>query len=583
MAWDEGVILDDAPWERLSEKVKALCGTAGAETWELLERVPAGTGEGQSGSDAYAVDVFRCNGTNLKYRPVSHVNLLNAGNTTDATSFAFAGVGAMSANRFYTIAIHNTKASNANTPVSVTLDGANAPTFTKVADAEGVHASNILRASVWIGKSGANAPTGTTLTVNFGAGNTQTACLVIMDEWTGLDLSLGTTGVDATGATQIAVQVGGGAGTGTTSHSGELAAPCLGRKSVVYSAAGCTATTGTYTQPAGWWRTNGTTASVATPNIRGKAAMRIDNEETSMTWTHSTTTSLTSWIVVLIELQRGTFETEFEHLNDAGQDWYFMIEQPVGLTGNYCLNAGERYDAGYKYFSSMIASPAATAVPVGSGYWRSIHFTNYSNVEGNGRTTTLAGTVITTGFNYWIKMARNGVVIATRGAGTEYTVGFMLIDSLVTGIPDPVPLISIRSATTAGNIGAAFTNLPGVTVSPGTTTTGWQLLTTGWTTPLVSPTTSQAAGAQDLWADSKVHIGRIFVAHSGGNSSGTGGAADRGYARGLIKSDFLGMSQGGNVQYGDTMTIDGDTWKVISNGFHGSTGTQALIILTRPV
>lgn len=63
MAWSKDAYTTDTPSADLSDKLKDLCGSSGVKNWSFVENVPAGTGGGQSGSDNYSVDVFKCAGT----------------------------------------------------------------------------------------------------------------------------------------------------------------------------------------------------------------------------------------------------------------------------------------------------------------------------------------------------------------------------------------------------------------------------------------------------------------------------------------------------------------------------------------
>ena len=63
MAWSKDAYTTDTPSAALSDKLKDLCGSSGVKNWSFVENVPAGTGGGQSGSNNYSVDVFKCAGT----------------------------------------------------------------------------------------------------------------------------------------------------------------------------------------------------------------------------------------------------------------------------------------------------------------------------------------------------------------------------------------------------------------------------------------------------------------------------------------------------------------------------------------
>lgn len=63
MAWGASTITNAAPWAALSSALQALVGGAGVANWSFVEQIPAGTGAGQSGAAAYALDVFKCAGS----------------------------------------------------------------------------------------------------------------------------------------------------------------------------------------------------------------------------------------------------------------------------------------------------------------------------------------------------------------------------------------------------------------------------------------------------------------------------------------------------------------------------------------
>jgi len=62
MAWSKDAYTTDTPSAALSDKLKDLCGGSGVKNWSFVENVPAGTDGGQSGSNNYSVDVFKCAG-----------------------------------------------------------------------------------------------------------------------------------------------------------------------------------------------------------------------------------------------------------------------------------------------------------------------------------------------------------------------------------------------------------------------------------------------------------------------------------------------------------------------------------------
>jgi hypothetical protein len=571
MAWSAGSITSATPWSALSQKVKDLI-TAGPNlgNWSFVKNIPAGTGTGQTGDATYSIDLFRCRGAATLYERVVQKNLASSQITTDGTVFAHT-VTTPAASRFITVLVWNTKASAADDPTSVVLNGSNAPTFTKIKSQISGGASTILKGTLWIGKSSGSAPTGTTLTVTFGA--TQTGCIVIMDEWSGVDLALAATSVDPTGAAQIGIQVVGGSGTNQLAHSATLAA-FLGQQSCAVTWAAETASIGTYTAgiEAGW-AALGADITMATPTVHARGMWRNDPDDITGTLTNSVATAMTDWACIAFEFQRKVNTASITDANDAGKDWYFMIEIPVAdgvVTSSF--NAAEDYD-GFEMFRRMPPTPT-TAVPVSPGGWRSNSLTSYDGQTGNNRTNMAHQILNTSGFNYWIKMTKNLIVISTRVGAAEAMNGAMLLDSFVT-IATDLPLISVSDHTATGN---SMSRLPGVTTS--VATNAFQCSTQGWTTPITDGVTTQAVNAQDFWSGGKVHAGRLFTSHSAGRVAAA--ATTSGYARGLWKDDFRCIRTGGTVNLGDTMVIAGNTWTVIGTGTIGGSGSDAsLVVLVR--
>jgi hypothetical protein len=568
MAWDTGTITSATPWAALSQKLKDLItGGSGVGNWSFVKNIAAGVGLGQSGSASYSLDLFRCRGATTLYERVVQKNLASNAITTDGTSFVHT-ITTPPASRFITVLVVNTKATTPDDPTGVTLDGSNAPTFTKIKSQVGGSGTGDIKLTLWIGKASASAPTGTQLTVAFGA-NTQTGCMVIVDEWQGVDLTLAATSVDPTGAAQIGIQVVGGNGTTETAHSATLAA-FLGNQSVAVTWAAQTASAGTYTAEQGWTKL-AADFGLATPTARAVGAFRPDPDDTAGVMTLSSATAETSWAAIAFEFQRKVNTSSITNANDAGKDWYFIIEIPVpdgAVTSVF--NCCEDYD-GFELFRRM--PPAATnAAPVGLG-WRDNTLTPYATVPGNNRPNLAHQILNTSGFSYWIKLTPNLVTISTRVGAAEAMNGAMLLDSFVTNAPD-LPLIVVTAQSISGN---SFSRLPGVTVT--LASSGFACDTRGWTSPVVDAFTTNAAFAQDLWSSNKIHDGRIMVSHQAGRSAAN--ALTMGFLRGLWKTDFLCFARGGTVLLGDTQVIAGNTWTVISNSsFNLGTG-QPLIILTR--
>lgn len=621
MAWDAGSIASAAPWAALSTKLKNLCGTSGVGNWEFVENVAAGTGQGQSGSTLYTLDVFRCRGAATRYDPVGPLNKYNSNVTTDGASFAHT-ISALSASRVFTVAVINTQdkawtgpggitstlipggpgtADATNTepdhtdedivygppfaaiPTSVTLDGANAPTFSLIKTQSGGNNGEI-RISLYMGVSSGSAPTGTTLTVTYGA--IQTGCQVILDEWIGLDTTLATTGIDPSGTTQIAVQANGTGGVPTTLTHSTTLGPYSGAKSVAYSIVGEVGSTGTYTAAEGWTFTATAVNSMATPTTRSWAAFRPNGVDRTPTFTNSSATSMTSWAVLGVELLRAApAATTVTNPNDSGTDWYLAIEIPVpdGAVTSV-ITAAEEYD-GYKMFTKPVSAQAATS-PVGTGYWRSTTFANWANVTGTNRAQFVTGVALnTTGFSYWIKLTKDAVCISFRVGATEATYYTGLLDSIITNATDGCPLVSFLSGSSTSS---AFTRLPGVTsLTGGTASRGWMAAFNPWTLNVSDGTGSGSAIFNntantyvDLWQSGQAYVARIMCTHNYGSTATV--AATSGYYRGFVKSEFLAIANGGTVQLGDTLTINGLTYTVIKKMATEGATSQTHAWVTRP-
>lgn len=570
MAWDTGTITSAAPWAALSTKLKALVGGTGVENWSFVENIPAGTGIGQSGSTGYSIDVFRCRGASTLYKRTGQVNLCNFNSGTDTNSYVNVLSAAPGASKFITVCVINTKASAADDPTSVTLDGSNAPTFTKIKSQAGGNLGEI-KMTLWIGKSSGSAPTGTNLTVAFGA--TETGCSVIVDQWDCCDLTLGATSVDPTGAAQIGVQVVGGNGTGELAHSATLAA-YLGPQSMAVTWAAQVAASATYSAEAAWTPLAANLV-LAAPQGSARGMYRPNNEDTVGVLTTNSNSGQTSWCAISFEFQRTTEATTVTSPNDAGTDYYFFIEIPVpdGAV-NSSMNVAETYD-GFRQVAKM-PPPQSTYTPISPGGWRDATIFQYNGCTGNNRAQTTHQVLTTGGFSYWIKLTKNDICIATRVGATEAMSGAFLMDSFLTNVTDVLPLVQL-SPQGASGVGCSFTRLPGVTTS--VSTNAFQATVKGWTTPIVDGFSTNASAAQDIWSSSKVQVGRVFISHSAGRS-GTA-LSTVGYARGLLKTDWLCIRGGGAVTAGDTMTISGNTWTVMYKGTNvlGGTGSDSTLVL----
>lgn len=607
MTWDAGSIQSTTPWADLSTKLKTMCGAAGAENWSFVENIPAGTSVGQSGSASYSIDLFQCKGSNTVKVPVTAVNKLSTGVTTDGTQFTL-NAGTLVPDRVYLLTVINTKASAADQPSGVAFHGTNVPQFQLVKTQAGGNAGEI-RTTVYLARSHAagttvlptsiDTATGlppfdddelysglatprANLTINFGA-NTQTGCIVILEEFSGLDMGA----YDSTGSTGLVVQAVGGSGTTETAHTAPMAAFQDG-DSIAYVVAGEANGTGNYTNGSEWYPTSAD-ITFATPTTHARAMMNPDVVDATGTLTLSAATSETSWACVSLELQRQTPQTSTATvLNDAGKNFYLIFERPVtdGAVVNSIM-AAEEYEPGQKIFGGLATANALTQ-PSGSRYWGSSGYDIYANVTATNRATSLMGGLNITGFQYWIKLTKNMAVISVRVSGTESSAVVGLLDSFVSNATDSMPLVCSIADTASELVGSSFSSLPGVvTMANGTSSRAWQAAYTAWTHNVLaggapeggSLFNNTAATQVDLWASSKAYVSRIVCWHGYGQTVVAG--ASSGFYRGLVKSDFLCIAAGGTVQLGDTIVVSGITWTVIK--FAGAVGTsaQSMAWLTR--
>lgn len=272
--------------------------------------------------------------------------------------------------------------------------------------------------------------------------------------------------------------------------------------------------------------------------------------------------------------------------NDSGTDWYFVFPVPSPTSGvsvaNVC-GAAEDYEGSTnkRFRRQMVRATVATA-PTGSGYWFNDTLGSWNSLSS--KLGMFSPTLNTTGFTYYVKLTNNGIFLAVR-VGVTSTSGFVtLMDSLISPsvATDGCPLVGVDN----NGFNAGYTRLPGVTDA---TQNKWNAGVFGWAAVLGS---NSAATNVDFWQGGKVITSRL----ASGNRGGNGSMNLAGGLRGLLKADILAFQQGGTVQLGDTVTIDGNTWTVIhlaptsigfqlqDNGGSGlSVSTVSLYFLVRPI
>ena len=579
MAWDSGSITSAAPWAALSQKIKDLCGTAGGgENWEFMGNVPAGTALGQSGSDSYSLDVFRCSGKNTdKQTPVTVDIKASVGSSDNVTGYGFS-ITPLAAGKIQLLvvgSVHDAAAGEA--PSSVVLNGDYAPTFTKIIDVNGGGAPTRVNMSLWIAKTGEDVPTGTTLTVTFA--NARRGCSIELEEWTGLDTSLDVSGIDPTGATQVVVQAKGASAANTYPTLGTLDSPILSERSVCLQAYGQTASTYTTTSYYSWLQDISGSIDITTPTFKIRSSILFPFE-LRFGGTTGSTSGLVSSSVFAVELQRAaTPDTAFTELSVNGEDWFFVLEIPAAdgaVNTNYSVH--RIFYGGVNLFSGHI-NECGNFLPETDFWTMSLRLSNAAGVYRPNRASLQIQPLNVTGFDYWIKMTNSSLVLSTRVAAAEATVGAICLDSFVVGVDDKWPIIIISANYSNAN---NFMTLPGV-VPPAADAEMWRTYNEQWTRAAALGVTSNSVGYVDLWQEGKIHVSRIFCSHNPGRTGGASDSAVLGFARGLWPDDYRSFAAGGTVQLGDTMSIDGNTWTVIGKASAYGYNAPTIVIATRAI
>lgn len=284
--------------------------------------------------------------------------------------------------------------------------------------------------------------------------------------------------------------------------------------------------------------------------------------------------------IFAVELQRAaTPDTEFTELSANGEDWFFVLEIPVAdgaVNTNYSVH--RIFYGGVNLFSGNI-NEYGNYLPDTIFWTMSLRLSSAAGVYRPNRPSLVIQPLNVTGFDYWIKMTNSSLVISTRVAAAEATIGAICLESFLVGVDDKWPIIIISANYSNAN---NFMTLPGV-VSPASNSDMWRAYNEQWSRAGSLGVTSNSVGYVDLWQEGKIHVSRIFCSHNPGRTGGASGSAVLGFARGLWPDDYRAFASGGTVQLGDTMTIDGNTWTVIGKSSAYGYNAPGMVIVARAI
>jgi len=256
--------------------------------------------------------------------------------------------------------------------------------------------------------------------------------------------------------------------------------------------------------------------------------------------------------------------------NDAGIDFWIGVYYATATgalielicAADYLDIAGNPANADRGKFRRQCTRPATGTAPDGTTFAFNETYTTCAGIVST--TTDFSPAVATTGFSYWLKMTANFLYICIKSGSTISFSYTGLMDSTVTGSTDNRPLVSINSTT------GGFATLPGVTGSAGGSAM-WGATGVPWNT-LLAGLLTQSFTNTDFWMTSRVIATRLAMVHDVTAANST----TYGLLRGLLKADILVITAGTNTLLpGDTITIAGNTWTIVSSST-GLTGSAAV-------
>ena len=259
-----------------------------------------------------------------------------------------------------------------------------------------------------------------------------------------------------------------------------------------------------------------------------------------------------------------------EDANDCGNDWYIGIVRYDGNTSFYLLFA-EEYDAENKKLKGW---PHRNVGKAGVNYSKIENEYFVTNVWEDGDIyqsilltqsySTRPNYVLnTSGFNYWVYLDNDFVVISFKVGTTEYSCYVGLMDSLIdSSITDNIPLVMLSTHTNNSDAKGVLCRAPGASdYAGGTSRNGVAKLYT-WTYNAMYNCVSLNTGFTDGFFNGGIHAARGFVAHDSSDSRLFG------YTRGLLKEEIMIIPYY-QAAIGDTISLTDtdatpDSWTIIS-------------------
>lgn len=236
--------------------------------------------------------------------------------------------------------------------------------------------------------------------------------------------------------------------------------------------------------------------------------------------------------------------------NSFGSDFHIQIARRVDGTGTVYLYAFEAYDAvNNKAIRPCVPTAGSLAINAnGSHGDETLGFLLDSGTLVSAQLLT-----VNTGFDYYIQVSNNRLVVATKYSTTDTAAYVGLFESLMAA--DPFPLCILG---TSGNE-SAFTTDTGVSRHPNKTTTEANNFVFH-----ISPWTMISGSAQvgDLFHNAAV-ASRALLRHLSAAPS------QYGLARGLLHDTLLLPDGGTATRNGDTITVGGATYRKYKFGTYG--------------
>jgi len=256
--------------------------------------------------------------------------------------------------------------------------------------------------------------------------------------------------------------------------------------------------------------------------------------------------------------------------NDAGIDWYFLItNETIIQPSNKLCSFAEFYNdtdktvKGWPITSAGSTNQDCAIDENGYLYYSSYDTSTYQKALYNYLAWSCP-TLNTSGFNYWVYLDNDFVVISFKVGTMFYSYYYGLMDSLVSaaGFTDEYPLVLLSNGycgvdSVVGSFGT-FIRYPTVGAQSSANYVG-RVSPKGWQYPANIITVENT----DLWLNNKIFTSRLLVIHDTINNF-----TSYGCFRGLLKEEIRCIySSSTDTCIGDTINIDGVTWTIIGKTY----------------